>query len=336
MVNVGVIGMGMMGSTHLDAYSKHKSATIVAVSDRDEDLLHGRRSASGNIEGQAQGGVDLSAAKKYAEGMDLIRDPNVELVDICLWTPLHLEYALAALKAGKHLLIEKPLARTHAEAVKLAAAAEKAPGLSMCAMCMRFWPGWDWLKAAVDSGRYGPVRCAQFRRVADHPGGPFYSDGDQCGGAILDLHVHDTDFVQYLFGTPKAVYSRGYSRITSATDHVVTQYEYDDVPIVVAEGGWDMAKGFGFTMRYAVNFDKATAVFDLAAPHPLTLIEPDKGAMPVALDEGMGYGREIDYFLNCIATGTRPSTVTLTSAAESVRIVEAELESVRTGRRVTL
>ena len=156
-----------------------------------------------------------------------------------------------------------------------------------------------------------------------------------CGGAILDLHIHDTDFVQYLFGMPKSVFSTGYSKITSAIDHVVTRYEYENVPLVIAEGGWAMAKGYGFTMQYMVNFDRATAVFDIANAQPLTLIENGKAA-PVTLPGGMGYEHEINYFLDCITKGVKPSIVTPESAALSVRIVEAEVKSVKTGRPVKL
>src|SRR5690606_10470466 len=98
---------------------------IVAISDNNPDRLSGKARAGGNIEGQAAGGLDYSSVKKYTEGMELINDPEIDLVDICLHTPLHLEYALAAIKAGKHVLVEKPLARTSADAKKLAAAAAK-------------------------------------------------------------------------------------------------------------------------------------------------------------------------------------------------------------------
>lgn len=330
MINVGVIGLGMMGQTHLDVYAKRRDVKIVAVSDRDKDRLHGKQKAAGNIEGQAQGGVDLSSVKKYEEGLDLIADPDVQLVDICLPTPLHRAYAEAALKAGKHLLVEKPLARTSEEAHAIADAAEEAAGVAMPAMCMRFWPGWDWLKRAVDEGTYGKVLSAHFRRVASHPGGPFYSDGDACGGAVLDLHIHDADFVQHLFGMPEAVFSRGYSRVTNRLDHVTTHYLYPDGPMVVAEGGWAMSKGFGFSMQFTVNFERATAVFDIGEKHPLKLVRDGK-AEPVDLPAGMGYEHEIDYLIRCIAGGKRPERVTLRDAARSVEIVEAEVKSAATG-----
>ncbi len=333
---VGVIGLGMMGNTHLDVYSRREDVEVVAVADQDEKRLSGAIKAGGNIEGQAKGGFDLAKVAKFREGLDLIARADVDLVDICAPTPAHLPLGLAALQAGRHVLLEKPLARTHDGAQQLQAAAANAKGLAMCAMCMRFWPGWTWLKTAVDQKLYGGVLAATFRRVASHPGGLFYSDGEACGGAVLDLHIHDTDFVQWCFGVPKAVTSAGYASVTDKIDHIITRYSYaGGGPVVVAEGGWAMAPGFGFRMQYTVNFREATAVFDLAAEHPLTLYHGGK-SQPIELPSGMGYEHEIDYFLGCIARRTAPTTVTLTSAATTLRIVEAEVASVASGQPVTL
>ncbi len=337
MTNVGVIGLGMMGMTHLDAYTRLASGgdvRVVAVADLDEARRTGKTQAGGNIEGQAKGGFDFGSVKQYADAAELIADDEIDLVDVCLPTPAHAKFAIQALEAGKHVLIEKPLARTAEQAQQIADAAGKAKGLAMCAMCMRFWPGWTWLKDAVDDQTYGKVRAATFRRVANHPGGAFYEDGDACGGGVLDLHIHDTDFVRHLFGTPDAVTSRGYSQITDKVDHVVTQYHYADVPLVVAEGGWAMSAGFGFKMQYTVNFERATAVFDIGSETPLMLYEPGKEAHAVKLPGGMGYEHEIAYFLDCIRDGTPPRRVTLEDAAASVRLVEDEVRSVESGKTV--
>jgi predicted dehydrogenase len=335
MVKVGVIGLGMMGNTHLDAYAKRKDVQVVAVSDLNPERLSGKQKAAGNVEGQAKGSFDLQAPglKRYAEGSDLIADPNVELVDICLQTPQHAEYGIKALQAGKHVLLEKPVVRHHSEAAALLAAAKKAKGFVMVAQCMRFWPGWTWLKDAVSKGTYGRVLAAHFRRVAAHPGGPFYSNGKACGGAILDLHIHDTDFVQFLFGMPKSVSSAGYSKPTESIDHVLTRYDYGSGgPLVFAEGGWAMAPGFGFSMTYTVNFQNATAVFDLArGAKPLRLIVAGQEPKDLDLDPGMGYDYEIAYFVDCIQKKQAPSVVTLDDAVRSVQIVEAEVASVQKG-----
>lgn len=336
MVNVGIIGMGMMGLTHLDAYAKRSDARVIAIADADPGRRSGATLAKGNVKGQAQGGHDYSRFTQYAEGMDLIKDPSVQVVDVCLATPLHRQYAIAAMEAGKHVLVEKPLARTSADADAIAAAQQRTGVIAMPAMCMRFWPGWTWLKQAVVEKTYGGVLAATFRRVATHPGGAFYSNGQASGGAALDLHIHDTDFIQYLFGIPKAVQSRGYSALSGAVDHLITQYHYDDVPLVSAEGCWVMRGAYPFAMHYTVNFDRATAVYDLLASTPLMLYEIGKEPAAVPLENEMGYDREVAYFVECVTAGKQPQTVTLQQAADAVRIVEAEVRSVELNQIVPL
>ena len=337
MINVGVIGLGMMGLTHLDVYAKRANVKVVAVADKDPDRLTGKSRAVGNVEGQAQGDFDLSQAKAYTEGMDLIKDKDVQMVDICLATPMHVEYAIAALKKGKHVLVEKPLARTAKDAQKLAKAAAKAKGLSMCAMCMRFWPGWTWLKEAIEKQTYGKVYSASFRRMASMPPGAFYANGELSGGAVLDLHIHDADFVQFLFGTPASVFSRGYSKTSGQVDHVVTHYLYDGeggAPVIMAEGTWAMQAPYEFRMQFTVNFDRATAVYDLLnSASPLVLYHEGR-KQTIELEKAMGYDKEIDYFLDCIERGERPSRVTIDDAANAIKLVEAEAKSVTTGKLV--
>ena len=339
MINVGVIGLGMMGLTHLDVYASSKTAKVVAIADADPGRRTGTVKARGNVEGQAEGRFDVASVLGYADGLELIRDPNVHLVDICLPTPLHKMFAIAALEAGKHVLIEKPLGRTSADAFAIADAADKAYEksgvLAMPAMCIRFWPGWTWLKEAVTNQTYGKTLSAKFTRLASHPGGAFYQSADASGAAALDLHIHDTDFIRYCFGQPKAVRSIGYSKVTTGVDHLFTHYLYDNIPLVTAEGGWCMANGFPFQMRYHVNFERATAVFDASAESHLMLYHDGKSEA-VEIGKQIGYSEEIEYFLECIRTQTRPSLVTLRDGAEAVKLVEAEVESVRTGQAVQL
>jgi predicted dehydrogenase len=333
MVKVGVIGIGGMGTTHLDAYAKIAEVQVVAVADLIEERRAGRRSAKGNIKGQAEGGHDFSTFAQFGDGHELIADPTVELVDICVPTPGHAPLVRAALAAGKHVITEKPFALNSAEADSLVAAAAEARGVLMCALCMRFWPAWAWLKAAIDAGTYGKVLAAHFRRVASHPSVGFYLDGAASGGGILDLHIHDTDFVQYCFGMPEAVFSRGYAKPTSRIDHVTTQFIYPDVPMVVAEGGWAMAKGFGFQMQFVVNFDAATAVFDINADPQLKLIR-DGETTTIEVPAGMGYEHELRYLAGCIARGEQPVLANAATAARSIKLIEAEVASIESGQLV--
>ncbi len=335
MVKVGIIGLGMMGRTHYEAYENIKEAQVVAVSDADP------KRAAGDVSGTAgnvlAGGISrlpmdrINGTTNYRE---LLAMSDVDVVDICVPTTQHLEVATAALKSGKHVLCEKPLARTLAEGKQIAAAAKSAQGFFMPAMVMRFWPQWVWLKQAVTEGRYGAVRAATFRRVASMPAG-WYANGAMSGGAALDLHVHDVDFVQHLFGKPEALLARGYAKTSGELDHVSAQFFYDDVPLVSAEGSWCMADGFGFKMQYTVNFERATADFDLAREQPLLLAQDGK-TEPVTCDAGAGYEPQLRYFINCVRTGERPSVVTAEDGVASLRLIDAERESVRSGKIVSL
>jgi predicted dehydrogenase len=329
MTRIGIIGLGFMGRMHIGAYGKLPGARLVAIADQDAKRARGDFSGGwGNIAGSADS-LDMTSITGTTDFQALIRHPDVEVVDICVPTPAHETLALAALEAGKHVLCEKPLALDSVSAARIAQAAARAKGLFMPAMCMRFWPQWKWLKQAVDEGRYGRVMGATFRRVASMPPG-WFSNGQMSGGALLDLHVHDTDFVFHLFGKPGAVFSRGYSKTSGRTDHIVTEYLYDRGPALVsAEGSWCMATGFSFTMRYTVNFEQATADFDINREHQLIVSQDGK---PETIDlPGDGYEAELAYFVECVASGRAPTLVTAEDAVAGMRILEAEQRSIESG-----
>jgi predicted dehydrogenase len=262
----------------------------------------------------------------------LIAMSDVDLVDICVPTPSHSELAVAALKADKHCICEKPMARTLKQARQIVQAGEKSRGFFQPAMCMRFWPEWAWLKRMIDGGSYGKVRDATFRRVGSMPPG-WFRDGEQSGGAILDLHLHDTDYIKFAFGTPTAVSSAGYVAATGCIDHVVTRYLYDGGPMVHAEGGWGMADGYGFSMAYCVNFENATAEYIMGRKDPLIVYTGGK-AEPMACEGADGYFNELTYLAQCIQTGKRPSIVPAADALIALEVVDAERRSVETGKTV--
>lgn len=325
-----------MGRTHYEAYQELADiAQVTAVSDVDPRRAAGDLSGTGgNVLAGGLSKLPMDRIKGTTNYRELLSMSDVDVVDICLPTTQHVEIATAALQSGKHVLCEKPLARTSAEGQQIADAARGAKGFFMPAMCMRFWPQWAWLKQAVSEGRYGKVFSATFRRVASMPAG-WYKDGKMSGGAALDLHIHDTDFVQYLFGMPRAVTSRGYTKTSGEVDHLTTQFHYDNVPHVIAEGGWAYTDGFGFSMRYTVNFETATADFDLAREQPLLLIENGKST-PVDAGPGHGYTAELRYFLTCVRSKQRPTVVTAEDGVRSLQLVEAEVKSVRSGETVQL
>lgn len=339
-VSVGVVGIGFMGATHIKSYMKIPGARLGAICDAvrlpvDGDLSH----IAGNIGEAKPLRLDMTQVKAYSKFDELLADPGIDLIDLCVPTPQHLPLCLAALKAGKHVICEKPLARTVPQCREIVDAAAMARGFFMPAMVMRFWPEWAWLKDMIDSKVYGNVLAARFRRVTSPPGWSRagYFKGDDSGGALLDLHIHDSDFIQFCFGRPKAVCSTGLTRYSGATDHVITSYQVNDGAVVTAEGGWLMTDGFGFKMEYTVNFEKATADYDSSrGAEALKLYEEGQKPRVITCPGDDGYVNELRHMIESIQKGTPPRIVTAADGLSAVEICEAEGQSVKTNSTVTL
>ncbi len=339
-VGVGIVGLGFMAATHIKAYQQIDGYRIAALCNPSGRNLDGDFSkVMGNL-GSSDGlKLDMTLVRTYRSVADLLADGSVQLVDICTPTHTHPELAIPALEAGQHVLCEKPLARTPQLARDIAAAAANSKGCFMPAMCLRFWPDWAWLKQAIDRKSYGNLLGARFRRVAQPPGWgqKFFLDGSLSGGALLDLHIHDTDFVQFCFGRPRAVFSTGFSKVSGAIDHVVTQYRVNSAASVSAEGSWAMTDGFGFSMSYTAIFENATADYDpVRGADALRLFEKGREPRTVRPEGKDGYVGELQYLLDCIHEGRMPSVVTAQDGVSAVEICAAEERSVQTGQVVAL
>lgn len=339
-VNVGLVGVGFMGATHIKAYFKIPGARLAAVCDATRIPADGDLSRIGGNIGDAKPlKLDMTQIKGYAKFEDMLADPAIDLIDICVPTPKHHPLTLAALAAGKHVICEKPMARTPALCREIVAAAARAKGYFMPAMVMRFWPEWAWLKKIIDDKTYGKVLSARFRRVSSPPGWSKanYFKGDDSGGALLDLHIHDTDFVQFCFGRPHSVYSTGITRYSGAPDHVFTAYQVNGCFPVVAEGSWIMTEGFGFKMEYTVVFEKATSDYDSSrGPEALKVFEEGHAPRVIPGAKEDGYEMELRHMIDSIQNGTRPNIATAADGLSSVEICEAEAQSIKTGALVSL
>ena len=335
-VGVGIVGFGYMGRTHLAAYRAANAAgfanRVVALCDPALARTGAKAFALGNLEGTARAPfLDVKGVELVAEAAALFADERVELVSVCTPTETHVPLALAALAAGKHVLVEKPVALRAREVARLAAAARRARRHCLPAMCMRFWPGWAWLKQAIDERDFGAVKSAVFRRLSAPPAWSreFYGDLARSGGALFDLHVHDADFVLHCFGMPASVASTG------SPAHVTTLYRFPDGPEhVVAEGGWDHTSGFPFTMGFTVVFERATAEFALGR-EPVVTLDRDGARGQVDLPPGTGYDGEIRHAL-AVLRGRARARVGVGEALALARLLEAERQSLTNGRTVRL
>jgi predicted dehydrogenase len=344
-IGVGVIGLGFMGRTHVAAYRAAEASglpcRLVALCDRSEARLRGDDSGAGNLKtggvAPAGGGFAPGGVSAYTDPERLLADPRVGIVSVCTHTDTHVDLTIRALEAGKHVLVEKPVAVTAPEVRRVAEAAarthERSGALCMPGMVMRFWPGWDWLEARVRDGLLGAVRSAIFARVGAGPSWSpeFYRDISRSGGALVDLHIHDADMVCRLFGRPREVACGG------SIDHLTAMYRFEDPKgprHVAAEGGWSFVPSAGFRMRYTVCFERATADWDLTRT-PTLLVHGEKGTDAPALSKESAYELEIRHFVEA-AAGRASLRATMDEAVTVAEVLEAERESLRTGRTIKL
>ena len=327
-VGIGIIGMGFMGQTHARAFLADQSGPgkLLGVCDGDADRRSGVVTAAGNIGSPTEGErlFPPGTVTGYAEADALLADPRIHLVSICTPTDSHAELATRALRAGKHVLVEKPVATDPHQIERLIAESDRAGRLCIPAMCMRHWPGWSDLQTIIRSGEFGPVLHARFDRLGSAPrwGRGFYTDDSRSGGAIFDLHIHDVDIVCWLFGTPSQVRSIG------RTSHVATQYIYPDGPGVHAEGGWLSDPAFPFRMSFVVEFERAVVTFDSAAS-PCMTVFADGASHPVSLPAQSGYDRQASAVVRALASGDASPLPTLHEALSVTRVILAERDSLR-------
>jgi len=339
-VRVAVVGLGMMGTTHFKGYQSIPEAEVVAVCDVSGRKLSGDWSAAaGNIDTGAAHQTDLSRLRTYEKFGRLLRDKDVDLVDLCVPTFQHAPMAMKALKAGKHVFCEKPMAITSRKAARMIAAAEASGRMLAVGHVLRFWPEYLLIKQWIDSGVYGAVRSAMFTRLSGRPlwsWDNWLQDPKRSGAAALDLHIHDADTIQWFFGRPGKVSATGTFE-GEALSHVVARYHYDGGPLVMAEGGWDYPQSFPFRMEASVVFEKAAVEYSSRRSPTLTVYEADAKEPthpPVAAQDG--YTEELRYFIGCVASGRKPDRIAPADAAAAVAIVEAEVKAARKGRPVAV
>ena len=324
-----------MGSTHLKAWKKIPGAQLVAVASNVEKQLTGDLSdIQGNLGGPGEK-WDFSAVKKYRDCLEAVRDPDVEAVDICLPTYQHAEVTTAALRAGKHVLVEKPMALDGAAADQMIGEASRSGRILMVAQVLRFLPCYAASRDMLVSGSLGQVRSAIFRRRCSAPAwGAWIADPKASGGGVFDLLIHDVDFCLHTFGVPAAVSARGYEDMPHGVDWILGQFEYPGIGTVAVTGGWHHPKAFPFSMEYTIVADGGTLEFDSAGV-PLTLYGADGEAHKVAAPEVDGYEQEIRYFVECVSEGKAPARCLPEESSSAVKVALLMVESrKRNGERI--
>jgi predicted dehydrogenase len=338
MLRVGVTGFGFMGRTHYKCWTALKETQVVAVCDSNPNIEQDTKRAVGNI-GETDEAVDFGSLQLYSDFDKMLAKAELDAVSITLPTYLHPDYSIKALQAGLHVLCEKPMALTVEGCQRMVAEAKRSGKVLQIGHCVRFWPEYAKAKEIVDSGQYGRTIAATFQRLGAPPTWSldnWFLDEKRSGGMALDLHIHDTDFVQYLFGVPRAVCSFGAKGPGGGLAHIVTQYLYDDDKVVTAEGGWAMMPAFGFEMSFNIALEKATLVYDLTRDPMFRVCPAEAEAFTPEVAKQDGWFLQIAHFAEAASGQKVKPITTLEQSLNSVKIVQAEKESVRKKEKVTI
>lgn len=338
MQRIAIVGFKFMGATHAQIYRNLSGSELIAVVDRNPD----RASAI-----LRKLGFDLPV---YLTLEALLQEEEVDIIDVCSPTDLHLEFCLQAIAAGKHVFCEKPLALNLGDAEKICHAVSDGGVFAQVGHCIRFWPEYQALTEIVHSGSEGKLLgLALQRRSARPPLGEknWLNDPTRSGGAALDLHIHDSDYIYSLLGMPPAVTAVG-SKDQGGWSTIQTIYHYENTA-VGAVGGWTSPDKWDFQMSFHAEFEQATVEFDSRREPTLTITRAGEATRPfpygVPVIESSdtdlgnlsalgGYHNELAYFIDCLERGERPTIATPERARDTLRIVLAEIESAETGHTV--
>lgn len=336
-IRFGICGLGFMGQSHFWRLIRQEHATVTAICDRDAGRRAGQWGRSGNLDlGTPTEPPPLEGITAYGDLQGLLRDEHVDAVLIALPTALHAETAIHALDAGKHVLCEKPMAYRPGECNLMIAAAERNQRQLMIAHCLRFWPQYDTIKQLVEEGRIGRVRYATFRRLASPPlytQGNWLMDELQSGGALLDLHIHDIDYAQYLLGLPATITAQGLRGPGGRIDHVVATYGFEDGRYATIEGGWAMQTPWPFEMALTVHGDAGTLDWSSARGAEVRLYTGSGAAESLACP-GDALVNEQAYFVEAVRTGQSPERCPPSASRTSVFLAWLERRAIESGKPV--
>jgi predicted dehydrogenase len=334
-MKIGVFGLGFMGSTHLRAIQKMSQAEVVAVACDEPKRLEGDLTGiQGNIGGPGDR-WDFSGIARYSDPYEALANPQIEAVDICLPTNLHAPVAIAALQAGKHVLVEKPMALSGEDCDDMVRAAAGNHRVLMTAQVLRFMPAYARTRQMIQGGELGTIRSAIFRRRCAAPGWNQWLDKREIsGGGVFDLLIHDLDFCLHAFGKPQALTAVGYEDLPRGIDWITVELFYAGIGGVVISGGWHHPKSFPFSMEFTVVGDRGTVDYN-SSHTPLTVYRADGGTERLPLPQVDGYQAEIEYFLGCCIGSRVPELCRAEESATAVKLaVLMQKARARQGERI--
>jgi predicted dehydrogenase len=308
-MRIGIIGFGFMGGVHLSAIEQIEGATLTSVSSRTRPTAD--TPVRGNLPGLRSGSLPPEI-KWYYDWRELLQDPEIDAVDICLPTYLHKLVAISALERGKHVLCEKPMALTPSDCDQILEAANKSGCTFMVGQVLRFMFPYRYAASFVDSICHGAVKACTMRRKTGYPQwSEWLSNEVYSGGAILDLLSHDIDQALKLFGRPDTVRAVPHGEI----DTMLGTLQYSDGLEVQIEGGWYTPE-VPFSAGFEIKGEDASLTFEEGKLR-LNLRDAEE---IIAIPEHQEYFEQMSYFIECCRNNTDPELCPPADSARAVKV----------------
>ncbi|MFO1062580.1 MAG: Gfo/Idh/MocA family oxidoreductase [Pirellulales bacterium] len=342
MLRVGLVGVGFMGWIHYLAYRRSNQAKLVAFASRDAAKRAGDWSTIRGNFGPPGEKIPLDGLNAVESLDDLLADPDIDLIDVCLPPHMHVETVCKSLAAGKHVLCEKPLGLNTEECDRILEAAASAGRMVLTAQVLPYMGQYQYVYRKLSDLGLGKPIGGHFKRVISPPDWiPDFYEADKVGGPLIDLMVHDAHFVRLTLGNPKRV-----ACIAEMKDGVVkfchSLLQFDDPRIAVSiSGGVSNQSGRPFTHGFEMQFEKGTVQFELAAltdgldVMPLKILTSSGQVVRPQLqaaDDIDAFRQEIDDAASSIASGHIEPRLSSVIARDAIHICRCLQESAATGR----
>ncbi len=333
MLKFAIVGVGGLGKVHLrnalEIETKRGDVKLVALCDVEKSRF--TEEIETNLGGVTTP-VDISKYNLYYDINDMLANEKLDFIITAVPTYLHEALAVTALKAGVHVFSEKPMAINLEQAENMIKAAKENKKLLMIGQCLRYWPEYVKLKELIESEEYGKLVRAEFSRYSPTPLWSWKNwmmDFQKSGGAALDMHVHDVDYINYVFGKPESVTSVATHNVSSF-DSILTQYAYKDIT-VTSSCDWGMAPGFPFRPQFLARFEKATLEMIGGG---INIYRPGENPGSIQVVPGNAYINEINDLIDCIKDGRESLINKPENVLQSLKIALCEIESATKGEKV--
>lgn len=252
-MKIGLIGCGGMGTTHnlsLKALSGKMDVEVTALADCRQEFLE--RAAK-----------QWPGAKTYTTGMELLREEELDAVHICLPSYLHAEHAIAAMEKGMDVFLEKPVCLTREDCSRLLEVQKKTGARVMVGQVVRSFGEYRYLKDIYEKKTYGKLKSIVMQRISgDTKWGyeDWFHEERKSGSVVLDLHIHDLDFLRYMLGEPDSFTVKAAAFPGGMINQIITSYQFGSV-FATAEGIWDVCTELPFEGSFRACFEEATIIY---------------------------------------------------------------------------